>query len=122
MRVFLDCRTEPRRSTRSSSQAACRAVPSVIAQALDRRKRPRRPLVLSCLKVLLTAAADTMEMYAASPCVDARPRRDGAAVDEARVQRHGRELQSDLHVLFCQTEPLPSQAIPFQGLEESLQL
>ena len=34
-------------------------------------------------------------MYAVSPCVDANPRRDGAAVDEARVQRNGCELQSD---------------------------
>ena len=34
-------------------------------------------------------------MYAVSPCVDTNPRRDGAAVDEARVQRNGRELQSD---------------------------
>ena len=62
---------------------------------LDRRKRPRRPIALSCVSVHLTAAADTMKMYAVSPCVDANPRRDGAAVDEARVQRNGCEFQSD---------------------------
>ena len=66
----------------------------MIAQALEHRKRPHRPLALSCLSVHLTAAADTMTMYAVSPCVDANPRRDGAAVDE-RVQRNSRELQSD---------------------------
>ena len=49
---------------------------------------------MSGLSIHLTAAADTMTMYAVSPCVDANPRRDGAAVDE-RVQRNSRELQSD---------------------------
>ena len=50
---------------------------------------------MSCLSVHLTAAADTETMYTVSPCVDANTRRDGTAVDEARVQRNGRELQSD---------------------------
>ena len=97
VRVFFDCRTEPRRSMRSSSRTACKAAASVIAQALDRRKRPLCPLALSCLSINLTAAA------AVSPCVDANHRRDGAAVDEARVQRNGRELQSDYLVARGET-------------------
>ena len=68
-------------------------MPSVIAHALYRRKRPRRPLALSCLSVHLTAAADTETMYTVSPCVDANTRRGGTAVDEARDERNGRELQ-----------------------------
>ena len=36
-----------------------------------------------------------MKLYAVSPCVDANPRRDGTAIEGARVQRNGRELQSD---------------------------
>ena len=44
-----------------------------------------------------------MTMYAVSPCVDADTRRDGTAVDEARVQRNGRELQSDYLVARGET-------------------
>ena len=55
---------------------------------------------MSGLSIHLTAAAETMTMYAVTPCVDANPRRDGAVVDEARVRRNGRELQSDLLVAW----------------------
>ena len=92
---YLRLLHRPRRSMRSSSRTACRAASSIIAQALDRCRRPRRPLALSCLTVHLMAAADTKTMYTVTPCVDANTRRGGTADDEARDQRNGRELQSD---------------------------
>ena len=84
---YLRLSHRPRRSMRSSSRTACRAASSIIAQALDRCRRPRRPLALSCFSVHSMAAADTKTMYTVSPCVDANTRRGGTAVDEARDER-----------------------------------